>query len=516
MYLENYIAVRRLQVYLASQNPSPEGRKEEEVKLTPLGKFIAIVVVLLALGLVYRGYRHRKPVTVPPKQVQAFKPDLPPVDFDRLIEGRDQVVYFVVADPIRAAKLVTGKYAATIVKVSRKYAVPRRILEGVIYVESGGKSQIVSSAQAVGVVQMMPGTARQYGLRVDGGKSWRLRRKIASKGENPQLLAELMRVDERFDPYKCIRGGARYLRALYERYGSWDFAVSAYFTGGGHVNGLIRHYIAGAYPDLGIRRDVEEYALSFNKIFFGSSPRRNPLAYQWFKDNPLSTQYWWNVEAASRAIKLSRRHPRQFRQKVFQWKNLTASRRYELIPEIVWYPRGTKTFSDVWEIKRAWEKGQIVKAPEYPEAFGFILDKGPEGIGVHADPSVQKYFFGSRPETVGLLMTIAYLVRDTSGQWDKYLSVTSLIRSEAYQRRLVSTGHSIHAVGRTLDVSTSSEKITPSQLRALKFALARLKVMGDITYAKEGTYAYHVTLNPRSVAKYRDIYEAGMQFLASQ
>jgi len=486
------------------------------MRLTLFGKFIVAVVILLALGLVFRGCGRHKPAIVAPKEVQTFKPDLPPVDFDQVIAARDRVIYHVVSDPLRAARLVTGKYSATIVKVSRKYGVPRRILEGIIFVESGGKSQIVSSAQAVGVVQMMSGTARQYGLRVDEARSLRIRAKIARFGESPKLIAELMRIDERFNPYMCIRGGTRYLEALHGRYGNWDFAVSAYFAGEGHINDLIRHYIAGAYPDLGIRKDVEEYQLSFNHIYFGCSPRRNPQAYEWIKANPYSAQYYWNVVAASEAVELSRQHPRQFRQKVFQWKNLTARRRYELIPEIVWYPRGTRTFSDVWEIKKAWDKGQVVKAPEYPKVFGYILDHGPHGIGVKADPSVRQYFFGSRPETIGLLMTIAYMTRDTSGHWERSLTVTSLIRSEAYQERLGSTDHSIHTVGRTLDISINSKKITAAQLRALKFALERLKTMGDVTYAKEGSYAFHVTLNPRSVAKYRDIYEAGMQFLASQ
>lgn len=80
-------------------------------------------------------------------------------------------------------------------------------LAAVIRVESGGNPRALSPKGARGIWQLMPDTARRYGLRVND------------------------RLDERLDLEKATTTAARYLKDLYVQFGSWQLALAAYNTG---------------------------------------------------------------------------------------------------------------------------------------------------------------------------------------------------------------------------------------------------------------------------------------------
>ena len=81
------------------------------------------------------------------------------------------------------------------------------LISSVIAVESGGNPSAVSSKGAAGLMQLMPGTASQYG------------------------------VADRFDPYQNVDGGSRYLADLLARYHrNVKMALAAYNAGPGAVD----------------------------------------------------------------------------------------------------------------------------------------------------------------------------------------------------------------------------------------------------------------------------------------
>jgi soluble lytic murein transglycosylase-like protein len=88
-------------------------------------------------------------------------------------------------------------------------------LAAVILVESGGRAAALSPKGARGLWQLMPDTARRYGLRVD----------------------EIQ--DDRLDLFKATDAAARYLHDLHVQFGDWRLALAAYNTGEANVDSAI-------------------------------------------------------------------------------------------------------------------------------------------------------------------------------------------------------------------------------------------------------------------------------------
>ena len=102
----------------------------------------------------------------------------------------------------------------TIEPILRREGVPPE-LSAIVFVESGGRSAALSSKGARGLWQLMPETARRYGLVVDGVR------------------------DERLDINKSTYAAARYLSELHQQFGTWPLAIAAYNTGEQNVQRAI-------------------------------------------------------------------------------------------------------------------------------------------------------------------------------------------------------------------------------------------------------------------------------------
>lgn len=97
-----------------------------------------------------------------------------------------------------------GVYAEKARAYARKHGVPEDLFLRLVQQESGWNPSAVSPKGATGLAQLMPGTAQHLGVDIG-------------------------------DPEQNLEGGARYLRMMFDRFGSWRLALAAYNAGPGAV-----------------------------------------------------------------------------------------------------------------------------------------------------------------------------------------------------------------------------------------------------------------------------------------
>ena len=99
-----------------------------------------------------------------------------------------------------------ASYLPHVQAAEARYALPRGLLDALVWTESRYNPRAISKAGAAGLGQLMPGTARDLG------------------------------VSNRFDPAANVFGAAKYLRQMLDKFGVVPLALAAYNAGPGAVD----------------------------------------------------------------------------------------------------------------------------------------------------------------------------------------------------------------------------------------------------------------------------------------
>jgi soluble lytic murein transglycosylase len=122
--------------------------------------------------------------------------------------------------PLRYEQIVRGH--------SRNYDLDPALLAAVIYQESKFKADARSSSGAIGLMQLLPDTAKGIALHTGG---------------------TAFRVDDLYDPELNVRYGAWYLRHLLQKYGDERTALAAYNAGQDNVDRWRRSGLGIQFPE---------------------------------------------------------------------------------------------------------------------------------------------------------------------------------------------------------------------------------------------------------------------------
>jgi len=322
-----------------------------------------------------------------------------------------------------------GRVAAfrpLIVAATRGTGIDPNILEGIVFVESAGRPEVIAGSDpsaAAGLTQILAQTGQALlGMHVDLSRSRRLTKAITrasargDAGAVKRLERQRAGADDRFNPRRALAATVRYLKLAGRRFGRADLAVVSYHMGIGNLGSVLERYDGGR-------------AVPYAQLFFDTAPARHPEAYRLiagFGDE--SRLYYWRVLAAVQIMSLYR-------------TDLGALRRLDALQtasgsssEVLHPPDQTQSFAGPESLSAAYANRTLRPLPANAAQLGLAYDPS-MGAMARRVGAPSALYRGLRPAALDLLIELGARVRALSGG-SSPLTLTSTVTDRRYQRAL--------------------------------------------------------------------------------
>ena len=496
------------------------------------GAAIVLVIVTVVVALL----RDDGPPAAPEPLPGAPKPGAPPYDaaafqpfayedgsdrelLERGSRGQAHIVYALSPGGVRASVARTKRWRRAVERAVAGTRLDPDDVEAMMFLESAGRPTVMADgtpASATGLMQIIPSTAVSLlGMRVDLARSLEINRALpraqqqavlaakakkrrAARQRVRRLLRERKIVDERFDPQKALDGAVRYLLEARRRFGRDDLAIASYHMGIGNLRTVVDTYVSPRRLGRSTRLTVERYGLTWPRIYYDSSPTRNPRTWKLLTDfGDDSRHYLFKVLASREILRLAREDADELDRQI-DLQTEKASAEEVLRPESRYPP-----YEDDADLRRAYKRKELVPLPKDPVRLAYRPGRKMGYLAKRLDqPRI--LYRGLRPEALATLLYLAKEYRRIAGHGT--LRVTSTVRDLPYQEELVATNiqatreFSLHTTGFAIDIAK------PRAEAPLRFLLERLQALNAIAWVEEPG-AFHLTVGPEA-EPFMPIYEA--------
>lgn len=194
----------------------------------------AAITLLLSVAVFSQGSLKAQPPTVPAsikfagQTIRFDRPDL----YERM--DRELITFTYMHTNSTLSVKRSARFFREVEPILRANGIPDD-LKYLAVVESNLDPTSLSPAGAAGYWQLMPATAREYGLEVNAN------------------------IDERYNTKKATEAACKYLKAAYEKYGDWITVAASYNAGMGGISSKLEAQRQESALDLWLVTETSRY-----------------------------------------------------------------------------------------------------------------------------------------------------------------------------------------------------------------------------------------------------------------
>jgi hypothetical protein len=476
--------------------------------LRRLPTFASLLLIVVAIGAVVGAVvtgddvPDVEPQTIPTPppaavpEAEQIEPIEDPFSYDperrrefeaRAAAGNAHALYAFSPGGASATAVRVARWRGQVEAAAAEAGVKADLVEALVFLESAGREDAMAgdTESAVGLTQILAETGQNLlGMKVDVARSARYTRQIGRALRKGNLLrvqrlrAARARVDERYDPAKALAGTARYLTMARERFdGSSELALVSYHMGMGNLETVLSEYAGGE-------------RVPYAQVYFDSSPVRNPRTHAKLASlGDDSSNYLWKLHAAREIMRLHRTAPDEL-------ARIEALQTAKNSAEELLHPAGSeRQFVTRRQLRAAWDGGDILGLVDDPAKTGLRVDRR---MGELVPPANRVLYRGLRPPALAMALYIGAQTRAMAGDPKSTLTITSTVRDQEYQRRLIgrnpeaTRNYSLHTTGWSMDILRRYR--SKRHALAFQFVLDRLRSLNLIAWVREPA-AIHLTVS---------------------